>query len=103
MISYFEGLRMEWFDCSHIFPQGFIIHLLFCSVSISFIFTLFYFCCRHCAANQSCLPGAGPNPNYGYTSFDHFGWAIMTSFQLVTLDFWENVYNNVSHVQVLIA
>ena len=22
----------------------------------------------------------------------------MTSFQLVTLDFWENVYNNVSHM-----
>lgn len=53
---------------------------------------------RHCAANQSCLSHAGANPNYGYTSFDHFGWAIMTSFQLVTLDFWENVYNNVSDI-----
>ena len=56
------------------------------------------FYCRHCDANHSCLPDAGPNPNFGYTSFDHFGWAIMTSFQLVTLDFWENVYNNVSHM-----
>lgn len=51
---------------------------------------------RHCSVNHSCLPDAGANPNYGYTSFDHFGWAMMTSFQLVTLDFWENVYNNVS-------
>lgn len=49
----------------------------------------------HCAANQSCLPDTGSNPNFGYTSFDHFGWAILTSLQLVTLDFWENVYNNI--------
>ena len=56
---------------------------------------------RHCTANHSCLPDAGANPNYGYTSFDHFGWAIMTSFQLVTLDFWENVYNNVSYLKFL--
>lgn len=57
----------------------------------------FFLLHRHCSANHSCLPDAGANPNYGYTSFDHFGWAMMTSFQLVTLDFWENVYNNVSY------
>lgn len=65
-------------------------------ISNTLVFVLLY---RHCSANHSCLPDAGPNPNYGYTSFDHFGWAIMTSFQLVTLDFWENVYNNVSYLK----
>ena len=65
---------------------------------ISKTFFLLY---RHCSTNHSCLPDAGTNPNYGYTSFDHFGWAIMTSFQLVTLDFWENVYNNVSCLKFL--
>ena len=37
----------------------------------------------------------GENPNYGYTSFDHFGWALLTSVQLVTMDYWENVYFHV--------
>lgn len=37
----------------------------------------------------------GPNPNFGYTNFDSFGAAVMTTFQVMTLDFWEDVYNNV--------
>jgi voltage-gated sodium channel type IV alpha len=36
---------------------------------------------------------AGPNPNLGYTSFDNFGWASLTAFQLLTADWWENVYD----------
>ncbi|KAK5933834.1 hypothetical protein CgunFtcFv8_014285 [Champsocephalus gunnari] len=35
---------------------------------------------------------AGRNPNYGYTSFDSFGWAFLTLFRLMTQDFWENLY-----------
>eukprot|EP00794_Sanderia_malayensis_P009765 gene9765-10764_t len=50
---------------------------------------------RRCPTNYTCLPDIGDNPNYGYTSFDHFGWALLTSFQLVTMDFWENAYFNV--------
>ncbi|XP_033123000.1 sodium channel protein 1 brain-like [Anneissia japonica] len=46
-----------------------------------------------CPANYTCLPDIDPNPNYGYTSFDNFGWAMLTCFQLITLDYWENVYN----------
>lgn len=42
------------------------------------------------------MQDVGGNPNYGYTNFDNFGWALLTSFQLFTLDFWENVYNMVS-------
>ncbi|CAH1797368.1 unnamed protein product [Owenia fusiformis] len=60
-----------------------------------------YFICGNisgsaqCPAGYTCLPDIGSNPNYGYTSFDHFGWAMLTCFQLVTLDFWEDVYNKV--------
>ncbi|XP_071167168.1 sodium channel protein 1 brain-like isoform X2 [Mytilus edulis] len=48
-----------------------------------------------CNSGYTCLPDIGENPNYGYTSFDHFGWAMLTSFQLITLDFWEDSYNKI--------
>lgn len=35
---------------------------------------------------------AGRNPNYGYTSFDSFGWAFLALFRLMTQDYWENLY-----------
>lgn len=53
-------------------------------------------CYRLCPDGYVCLQDVGSNPNYGYTNFDNFGWALLTSFQLFTLDFWENVYNMVS-------
>ncbi|KAI8789145.1 sodium channel protein 1 brain-like isoform X1 [Biomphalaria glabrata] len=46
-----------------------------------------------CPADYICLPDIGDNPRFGYLSFDHFGWALLTSFQLITLDFWEDIYN----------
>ncbi|XP_066925644.1 sodium channel protein 1 brain-like isoform X3 [Clytia hemisphaerica] len=51
---------------------------------------------RQCPTNYTCLPHAGPNPNYGFTSYDDFGWALLTSFQLVTLDYWEDVYLHIA-------
>ena len=36
--------------------------------------------------------GYGPNPNYGYTSFDNFPDAFLCAFRLMTQDFWENLY-----------
>ncbi|XP_076443937.1 sodium channel protein 1 brain-like [Babylonia areolata] len=48
-----------------------------------------------CNANYTCLGSIGENPNYGLTGFDHFGWSMLTSFQLLTLDFWEDTYNKV--------
>ncbi|OXA57494.1 Sodium channel protein para [Folsomia candida] len=44
--------------------------------------------------------GAGPCPdNYtclqGYTSFDSFGWALLSAFRLMTQDFWESLYQQV--------
>uniref|UniRef100_A0A4W3K8J7 Sodium channel protein n=1 Tax=Callorhinchus milii TaxID=7868 RepID=A0A4W3K8J7_CALMI len=48
---------------------------------------------RRCPTNFTCLPGIGHNPNNGYTNFDNIGWALITAFQLITLDYWENTYN----------
>lgn len=50
---------------------------------------------RHCNESYTCLC-VGPNPNHGYTSFDNFLWSMLTTFQLITLDYWEDVYNKVS-------
>ena len=58
-------------------------------------------CCYHCLKFRSCphgfvcLGSIGGNPNYGFTSFDNLLWAMLTTFQLITLDYWENVYNMV--------
>jgi hypothetical protein len=49
---------------------------------------------QHCYKNFTCLR-VGENPNHGYTSFDNFMWSMLTTFQLITLDYWENVYNMV--------
>ncbi|XP_069138424.1 sodium channel protein 1 brain-like isoform X2 [Argopecten irradians] len=48
-----------------------------------------------CPDNYTCMVDIGENPNFGYTNFDHFGWAMLSSFQLITLDFWEDCYNKV--------
>ncbi|KAJ9594265.1 hypothetical protein L9F63_014307, partial [Diploptera punctata] len=45
-----------------------------------------------CPPGFTCLQGFGPNPNYGYTSFDTFGWAFLSAFRLMTQDYWENLY-----------
>ncbi|XP_015109194.1 sodium channel protein para isoform X1 [Diachasma alloeum] len=45
-----------------------------------------------CAPGYVCLQGYGGNPNYGYTSFDTFGWALLSAFRLMTQDYWENLY-----------
>ncbi|XP_029109347.1 sodium channel protein type 4 subunit alpha-like [Scleropages formosus] len=44
-----------------------------------------------CPDGFECLK-TGRNPNYGYTSFDSFGWAFLALFRLMTQDFWENLY-----------
>ncbi|XP_046749980.1 sodium channel protein para isoform X11 [Diprion similis] len=45
-----------------------------------------------CDPGYTCLQGYGSNPNYGYTSFDTFGWALLSAFRLMTQDYWENLY-----------
>ncbi|XP_056152684.1 sodium channel protein type 4 subunit alpha A [Lampris incognitus] len=44
-----------------------------------------------CPEGYMCMK-AGRNPNYGYTSFDSFGWAFLALFRLMTQDYWENLF-----------
>ncbi|PAA49023.1 hypothetical protein BOX15_Mlig029528g1 [Macrostomum lignano] len=45
------------------------------------------------APGYVCLADRGSNPNWGFTNFDNFGWSLLSIFQLITLDFWENLYD----------
>lgn len=38
---------------------------------------------------------AGPNPDHGYTSFDNIGWSLLMALQILTMDYWENLYEKV--------
>lgn len=49
---------------------------------------------RKCPDGFECMK-TGRNPNYGYTSFDTFGWAFLSLFRLMTQDYWENLYHQV--------
>nr|WAX25741.1 sodium channel protein type 4 subunit alpha A [Takifugu obscurus] len=44
-----------------------------------------------CPEGYLCMK-AGRNPNYGYTSFDSFGWAFLALFRLMTQDNWESLF-----------
>ncbi|XP_074942363.1 sodium channel protein type 5 subunit alpha-like [Phalacrocorax aristotelis] len=44
-----------------------------------------------CPPDYKCLK-IGPNPDYGFTSFDTFGWAFLSLFRLMTQDYWERLY-----------
>ncbi|KAM6142235.1 sodium channel protein type 5 subunit alpha-like [Phoenicopterus ruber ruber] len=46
---------------------------------------------KECPENYSCRK-IGKNPDFGYTSFDHFGWAFLSLFRLMTQDYWERLY-----------
>lgn len=45
---------------------------------------------RRCPKGFTCVRG-GQNPNYGYTSYDTFGWSLLSSFRLMTQDYWDNL------------
>ncbi|XP_041848219.1 sodium channel protein type 1 subunit alpha-like [Melanotaenia boesemani] len=45
-----------------------------------------------CPDGFDCLK-IGRNPNYGYTSFDTFGWAFLALFRLMTQDYWEELFH----------
>ncbi|XP_043851194.1 sodium channel protein type 9 subunit alpha-like [Dromiciops gliroides] len=47
-----------------------------------------------CPEGYMCVK-AGRNPDHGYTSFDTFSWAMMTLFRLMTLDYWETLYQQI--------
>ncbi|NXP84953.1 SCN5A protein, partial [Passerina amoena] len=52
---------------------------------------LFVINSRDCPPGYKCCR-IGPNPDYGFTSFDTFGWAFLSLFRLMTQDYWERLY-----------
>ncbi|NWW91228.1 SCN5A protein, partial [Rhynochetos jubatus] len=52
---------------------------------------LFIITSRTCPPDYVCRK-IGPNPDYGFTSFDTFGWAFLSLFRLMTQDYWERLY-----------
>uniref|UniRef100_A0A671XV84 EF-hand domain-containing protein n=2 Tax=Sparus aurata TaxID=8175 RepID=A0A671XV84_SPAAU len=43
-----------------------------------------------CPEGFTCVR-AGKNPNYGFTSYDSFGWSLLSQIRLMTQDFWDNL------------
>lgn len=50
---------------------------------------------RLCPENHTCLQGFGKSPDYDYTNFDSFNWALLSAFRLMTQDAWEQLYQQV--------
>lgn len=48
-----------------------------------------------CPENSTCLETMF-NPDFNYTNFDNFGWAMLCAFRLMTQDAWEALYQQVS-------
>ncbi|BFZ01527.1 hypothetical protein BsWGS_04567 [Bradybaena similaris] len=48
-----------------------------------------------CPKGYICIPNVGDNPRFGFLNFDHFGSAALACFQLIALDFWEDIYSKV--------
>lgn len=48
-----------------------------------------------CPSGFVCLQGVAPNPNNGYTSFDTFGWSILSTVRLISREYWEDLLYNV--------
>ncbi|KAG8138736.1 hypothetical protein E2320_001522, partial [Naja naja] len=44
---------------------------------------------------------AGDNPDFGFTSFDTFGWALLSLFRLMTQDCWERLYQQVASLFIV--
>uniref|UniRef100_A0A8C7FQA2 Sodium channel protein n=1 Tax=Oncorhynchus kisutch TaxID=8019 RepID=A0A8C7FQA2_ONCKI len=76
--TYMGNITMA--NANHYFLPGMLDPLLCGNVSDAGI----------CPEGYTCMK-AGGNPNYGYTSYDNFGWAYLALIQLMTQDFWENL------------
>ncbi|CAG7833557.1 unnamed protein product [Allacma fusca] len=48
---------------------------------------------RQCEEGYVCLGNMGSNYDHGWTSFDTFFSSMLSTFQLITLDFWERLYD----------
>eukprot|EP00759_Apiculatamorpha_spiralis_P048850 PhF_6_TR44136/c0_g1_i1/m.67462 len=45
---------------------------------------------RNCQEGEVCVDWA-PNPHYGFMNFDHMGWALLTIFQVITMEGWTEI------------
>lgn len=50
---------------------------------------------RVCPEGFTCL-WSKKNPNYGYTSYSSFGWSLLSTFRLLSQDYWDNLMQLVS-------
>ena len=55
--------------------------------------------CRVCEKDYICLPNIGENPNFGFMNFDNILWSALITFQLMTIDYWENAYRKVGLIR----
>ena len=74
------------------------MHDILCARHLTVLLPFF---CSKCPEGYYCHP-VGPNPNYGYTNFDNFAWALLCAFRLMTQDYWENLYQIVGFIFVTI-
>ena len=44
----------------------------------------------HCPWGHECVGGVG-NPQHGFLSFDHMGWAVLTLYRVVAMEAWTDV------------
>ncbi|RWS15856.1 Sodium channel protein para-like protein, partial [Dinothrombium tinctorium] len=55
-----------------------------------------------CHGEESiCMVDFGENPDNGYTNFDTLGWSMISTIRIMTLDYWESVYNDLLAVSGL--
>ncbi|XP_043857815.1 sodium channel protein type 11 subunit alpha [Dromiciops gliroides] len=59
--------------------------------------------CGSWMGNSSCCPEftcckTRISPDYGFTNFDHFGWAFLSMFRVMTQDSWERLYQQTLRV-----
>uniref|UniRef100_A0A3B3ICA9 Sodium channel protein n=1 Tax=Oryzias latipes TaxID=8090 RepID=A0A3B3ICA9_ORYLA len=80
LMGVFHSVELN-FQCNHYFLSGKRDPLL-CGNSTY---------AGKCPEGYTCV-SFGSTPDFGYTSFDSFGWAFLALFRLMTQDFWENLY-----------
>ncbi|RWS25341.1 voltage-gated sodium channel-like protein, partial [Leptotrombidium deliense] len=47
---------------------------------------------QKCKGNNTCMAGFHSSPNWGFTNFDAFHFALLSAFRLLTQDAWESLY-----------
>ncbi|NXE90523.1 SCN5A protein, partial [Menura novaehollandiae] len=83
-----ECFNKTWKTYEEIMKDSAEVFLEICTVIRALLFIINS---RVCPPGHECCK-IGPNPDYGFTSFDEFGWAFLSLFRLMTQDYWERLY-----------